>query len=215
MISTNKGFRESKTIMIRNDYEGSRVELISLLVEQGEEPAFLRRHRKAVEAQQQFWNAAFEKHGQLRAACEDLLAILKEKVAGCWERISDLLQQPSDWRVLQQWWIGWELSERGPRPHPYADQWLWSRQRALRKLLDAVKQFNATWELHVDKIDLELVNGIIDAYNQYYPLEKSCAFGIEDVSRLGFQPLPKVDRSQVRTRFPALETLELCRHRFF
>ncbi|MEM7561152.1 MAG: hypothetical protein AAF394_18670 [Planctomycetota bacterium] len=201
--------------MIRNDYEGSRVELISLLAEQGEEPAFLRRHRKVVEAQQKFWNVAFEKHRQLRGACEDLLAIVNEKVTGEWEGVADLLIQPSDWRILEQWWIGWEMPERTPLPHPYADQWLWSRQRALRKLLHAGKRFNATWELYVDTMDLDSINGIIDAYNQFYPLEKSCAFGIEDVSRLGFQELTKIERSQIRERFPRLEIPELRRHRLF
>lgn len=201
--------------MIRNDYEGSRIELISLLAEQGEEPAFLRRHRKVVEAQQQFWNVASEKHRQLRATCEDMLVILKEKVAGGWERLADLLIQPSDWRILEQWWIGWELPERAPHSHPYADQWLWSRDRALRKLLDAVKRFNATWELYVHTSDLELVNRIIDAYNEFYPLEKTCAFGIEDVSRLGFQELAKIERSQIRERFPKLEVPELRHKRLF
>ncbi len=43
MISTEESLVSLKKVMMQNDYEGSRVELISFVLMQGKEPAVLQR----------------------------------------------------------------------------------------------------------------------------------------------------------------------------
>lgn len=132
-----------------------------------------------------------------------------EKVAGGWEVLADLLLQPREWPGLEQWWIGWAMPKCASRLHPYADQCLWSRQRALGNMLHSERRCNAVilyGGLGAIQCNHEGAQPILSARKNY-------AFGIEYVPRLGFQGLAKIDRSAIRERLPKVGIPELRRCR--
>lgn len=194
--------------MINNDYEGSRGELVRLLAEQGEEPAFVRRHRRLQESIRGLETHVLElRELELRVA-KDLLGILGEKVAENWSKLSKYLVNPAESSVFEMIWSDLRIAD-DDRIHPYADQWLWSIHRTLRKFSDAVEVFNQRWESKLRCVKLEKVNQLIEQYNEYYPLEKSCAFGIEDIERLGFEPAEPICIGQLVEKFPKLHCPQL------
>ena len=57
---------------------------------------------------------------------------------------------------------------------------------------------------------LEEVNRQRHEYNEYYPVEKACAFG-SDAMVADFEPLPMLDRVMLESKFPLLELPTLRR----
>ena len=194
--------------MISNDYEGSRGELVRLLAEQGEEPAFVRRHRRLQESIRGLETHVLElRELELRVA-KDLLFVLGEKVAENWSKLSKYLLTPADFSKFEMLWRDLEIAAE-VRIHPYADQWMWSIRRSLIKFSDAVEKFNGGWESKLRGVKLEKINQLIEQYNEYYPLEKSCAFGIEDIESLGFEPAEPIRIEQLAVKFPKLHCPQL------
>ena len=87
--------------------------------------------------------------------------------------------------------------------------WLASDRAALRQFLESAERFNRNWQAYIDGLDLEPVNKPRRDFNQFYVLEKSCAFGSDRVTE-GFEPLPMIDSAYLYERFPLLSLPSLA-----
>jgi hypothetical protein len=78
-----------------------------------------------------------------------------------------------------------------------------SDKAALHRFLESAERFNRHWREFIERVDLEGVNKLRRDYNQFYVLEKACAFGNERVTA-GFEPLEMIDGAYLYERFPLL-----------
>jgi hypothetical protein len=185
------------------DYEGSRSEFLKLLVEMGEEPAFLARARAPQEALEGLLRACEAKRVELLRWPRFHLAALARRVADEWVRLDPLLASREAASQLQTLRACLAASESG------APDWLTTDRAALRQLVESVERYNRKWQAYVDGLDLEPVNQPRRDFNQYYVLEKACAFGSEGVAE-GFEPLPMIDRADLYRRYPLLTAPRLA-----
>lgn len=77
-------------------------------------------------------------------------------------------------------------------------------KKAVSELEIAFQRFNKRWQQHIDALDLVPVNQIRTDYNNYYVVEKACAFDSERIGRDGFEPLEPITREQILERVPLL-----------
>jgi hypothetical protein len=84
-----------------------------------------------------------------------------------------------------------------------AANWFATEKAALRQFLESAERFNRKWQAYIDGLDLEPVNKPRRDYNQFYVLEKSCAFASEKIAE-GFEPLALIDCAYLFARFPFL-----------
>ena len=78
-----------------------------------------------------------------------------------------------------------------------------SDKTALRHFLESAERFNRNWLAYIDGLDLEPVNKPRRDFNQFYVIEKSCAFGSAILTE-GFEPLAMIDSAYFYGRFPLL-----------
>lgn len=180
-----------------SDYEGSRTEFLTLLAEFGEEPAFVRRAMQ-VEFE---WRAltqyiADERLDMLRWT-KLHLATLADRVRRDWGRLGKFLTRPEDADLLESLYASLAPDEKILR------NWLLTERRALRNFLDSAKRFNREYSDFLDQLDLTTINRVRRDYNDYYPLEKACAFGFEAVDTQ-FKPLAMIGRDDLLADFPLL-----------
>lgn len=189
--------------MLYEDEQGSRQEFLRLLAEQGEEPAFVtRRRRLDAELEQLRWTCQTQRrellHGP-RLHLRKLASILR----GHWKGLSHYLAQSDDWRTFQSLHETW--NQDSPPP-PWSDQsgWWESPARPLRDLHRSVERFNRSWNSYLAKFDLHPINQRISDYNEFYVLEKACAFGREDIARRGFEPFQPMTIQSLLVEFPEI-----------
>src|SRR5688500_7018169 len=77
------------------DYEGSRGEFLKLLVEMGEEPAFLARARALQIALDAFLHSCQAKHEELLKWPKLQLSILAHQIHGDWSRLNAFFVDPT------------------------------------------------------------------------------------------------------------------------
>ncbi|WP_145389507.1 hypothetical protein [Stieleria neptunia] len=185
------------------DNEGSREEFLRMLADQGEEPAFVTRGRRLDAAREQLrWACQTHRQTLLRGPSLHLRKIAA-MIHGDWSKLAPYLASPSQWRLVASFHENWNRHA----PPPWANQGLWAQRldRPLRQLRDSIDRFNRAWQGHLDGFDLEPINQTIADFNQYYVLEKACAFGREDIARRGFEPIPPVTRQSLLDEFPLVE----------
>jgi hypothetical protein len=185
------------------DYEGSRSELLKLLAELGEEPAFIARAKAAEFARETFLHNCMAKREELLEWPYRRLANLAQCIGGNWLRIAPLLAKPESLAELQAVYA--HMSFKGFAP----SAWPPTEKGSLHQFLNSAKRFNRAWREYLSGIDYESVNKPLRDYNQYYPLEKACAFGNEIVSD-DFQPLALIDIAFLESRFPYLPVPQLA-----
>jgi hypothetical protein len=179
------------------DDGGSRSDFLRVLVEMGEEPAFLARARAPQMALDALLRACQAKRDELLEWPAFHLSVLAHQIGRDWSRIGHLLAAPQSVAVLEA------LHAQMPSSKPVETSWFASDRAALLDFLESAARFNRTWQAYVDGLDLEPTNKPRRDYNQFYVLEKACAFGSERVTE-GFEPLEMIDLAYLYRRFPLL-----------
>jgi hypothetical protein len=180
-----------------HDYEGSRSEFLKLLAECGEEPAFIARARAPQIALDALLQACQAKRDEMLKWPGFHLSLLAQRVGRNWSRLQYLLAARGSAELLET------LHTRVPTSKIVQTNWLSSDKVALRRFLGSAERFNRNWRTYLDGLDLEPVNRPRREYNEFYALEKACAFGIERVEE-GFKPLEMIERDDLIQRFPLL-----------
>jgi hypothetical protein len=179
------------------DYEGSRSEFLKLLAQCGEEPAFIERARAPQVALDALLLSCKAKHEEMLKWPAHHLSVLAHQVGKDWSKLGYLLAAPESVAMLEA------LHATIPASTPVQNNWFASDKAALRQFLESAERFNRHWRAYVDGLDWEPVNKPRRDYNQYYQLEKACAFGSEAVTD-GFVPVAMIDGSILYERFPLL-----------
>ena len=185
------------------EYEGSRSEFLKLLAEFGEEPAFIARARAPVLALEALLRACDAKREEMLEWPKYLLAVLAHRIGRDWVRIAPLLAVPESVARLDA------LHASMPTNKSVQTNWLESDSTALLRFLKSAERFNCHWRIYIEGLDLEPVNLPRRAFNQFYVLEKDCAFGSEGIAE-GFDPLGMIDSDYLYERFPVLALPAAC-----
>ena len=105
------------------------------------------------------------------------LAMLARQIRNDWSRLGSLLADPESIAVLMA------LHENMPIATTAQPNWLASDRAALRLFLESAERFNRNWKTYIDSLDRSpSINRACD-FNQFYVLEKYCAFGSEQSHR--------------------------------
>jgi hypothetical protein len=179
------------------DYEGSRSEFLKLLAQCGEEPAFIERARAPQVALDELLRSCEAKHKEMLKWPAHHLTVLAHQVGKDWSKLGYLLAAPESVTMLAA------LHATLPVATPASRNLFMSDKAALGQFLESAARFNRHWRAYIDNLDLEGVNKPRRDYNQYYQLEKACAFGSEAVTD-GFVPLSMIGSSYLYERFPLL-----------
>jgi hypothetical protein len=83
-----------------------------------------------------------------------------------------------------------------------------SKAGRLSRLAAAVRRFNAEWPAAVAAMDLEPINGQIDSYNRWYPLERECALRHNARAFGDFRPKARLSPEDLAVRLPLLPELD-------
>ena len=179
------------------DYEGSRAEFLKILAEMGEEPAFIERARAAQSALEGLLGRCTSKREELLEWPRHHLSALFHRISGDWSRLDSYVV--GDHTSSQFCTLASQLTiTESTKAAFFATD-----RSVLRQFLESGRRFNDAWTRFLDDAGLADVNRLRDDYNQFYPLEKACAFGT-DVRNHGFTPLPMLDRKYLDDRFPLL-----------
>ena len=179
------------------DYEGSRSEFLKLLAQFGEEPAFITRARAPQTALDALLHACEAKREEMLKWPKFHLSMLAHQIHSEWSRLASLFAAPESVTMLEALHVSMNISTTAQA------NWLASDSAALRRFLECAERFNSHWRSYIDGLDLEPVNKPRLDYNQFYVLEKACAFGNEGAAE-GFEPLGMIDREWLYERFPLL-----------
>jgi hypothetical protein len=195
----NRAKREQAAwyVEVMLEYEGSRHEFLKFLAEFGEEPAFLGRARAVELALDLLLRECAAKYEELLRWPKLRLGLLAAQIQGDWSRISPWLADAESVAALN------DLRARWPDLKPGQAEWFVSDKEALRRLVESVARFNCGWQKFLRVLDLEPVNQPRREYNQFYVLEKECAFGKEKVAE-EFEPLALIAPADLVERFPLL-----------
>ena len=131
------------------------------------------------------------------------LSMLARQIRNDWSRLGSFFADPKSVAVLEA------LHESMPANTTAQPNWLASDKAALRQFLESAERFNRNWQAYIDGLDLEPVNKPRRDFNQFYVLEKSCAFGSDRVTE-GFEPLEMIDSAYLYERFPLLSLPSLA-----
>jgi len=179
------------------DYEGSRSEFLKLLAKLGEEPAFIERARAPQAALDALLHTCEAKRGEMLKWPRFHLSVLAHQIHHDWSRLSSLFAVPESVAMLEALHASMHISS------PVQANWFESDSAALRRFWESAERFNRSWRAYIDGLDLEPVNKPRRDFNQFYVLEKACAFGSEGVAE-GFEPLGMIDSVYLYERFPLL-----------
>jgi hypothetical protein len=185
------------------DHEGSRLEFLKLLAEVGEEPAFIARANAVHFAYESFLQACQAKHEELLEWPRYHLANLAQRIGENWLRIAPLLVNPATVTELES------FHARSPFTGSAKANWYATDRACLRQFVESAERFNRRWREYLVAIDYESVNKPRRDYNQYYPLERACAFGNERAN-YEFEPLNMIDIAFLEGRFPYLPIPQLA-----
>jgi hypothetical protein len=125
------------------------------------------------------------------------LSVLAQQVRNNWSRLGALLAEPEAVGLLES------LHATMQADVPARTSLLATDKSLLRQFLDSAQRFNRGWQAYLEGLDLEPVNKPRRDFNQFYVLEKSCAFASEK-STAGFEPLAMLERAHLYERFPLL-----------
>jgi hypothetical protein len=179
------------------DYEGSRNEFWHFMAEFGEEPAFLARARAPQVALDELLRRCSAHREELLAGPRLHWSALVKQTGGDWSRLTPYFADLNSVALLTE--LDLQL---GPRKNVQSD-WLATDKILLRRFLASAQRFNRTWTRWLKDLDLEEVNRPRRDYNQFYVLEKACAFLSERITD-EFEPLEMIDVTFLEQRFPLL-----------
>jgi hypothetical protein len=179
------------------DYEGSRSEFLKLLAQCGEEPAFIERARAPQVALDALLRSCNAKREELLQWPAMHLSVLAQQIRQDWSRLGPFFATSESVALLGK------LYAELPSQAAASTNWFTSDKSALRQFLESADRFNRHWGDYLEALDLEPVNKPRRDYNQFFQLEKACAFGSEEVNK-GFEPMAMIDRQYLQERFPLL-----------
>jgi hypothetical protein len=184
------------------DYEGSRGEFLKMLMEQGEEPSFLRRAREVQDAWDGLLKRCQSRHDETLRLPRMHLGNLSRQVNGDWSRLAAYLADENQVSLFAKLHEAWKprLPAVIKSPSPWS-----STRSSLLGFADSVDRFNRVWNKFLVNVDLSEVNRLRSNFNQYYPIEKAAAFDSEAIERLGFEPLDLATVEHLHASFPPLE----------
>jgi hypothetical protein len=190
------------------DYEGSRGEFLKMLLEQGEEPSFLRRAREVHDAWEELLKRCLSHRDEALRLPRMHLGNLSRQVNGDWSRLATFLADESQVSVFANLYAQWKPS----LPDAIKSSSPWSTLRSsLIGFADSVDRFNRMWNKFLQNVDLKEINRLRIDFNKYYPIEKAAAFDSEAIERLGFEPLDLATIEHLHAKFPPLELPALLR----
>ena len=194
--------------MLYETDEGSRQEFLRLLAEQGEEPAFLRRARGLTAALENLDRKLTRERLAMLHGPRLHLRTIAVAVHQDWTKLKPYLRNPARAVDFEFWFEQWN------RDMPVPD-WAGKHRlvknlnRPLRDLNASIQRFNKDWIPFLIRYDLTPVNEVIQGYNDYFVLEKACAFGNESLAKKGFERVDEVTHEMILKKFPAIELVEL------
>ncbi|HUQ69729.1 MAG TPA: hypothetical protein VM165_09410 [Planctomycetaceae bacterium] len=168
-----------------------------LLAEMGEEPAFIARGIAPQTALGSLLCECGARREELLKGPYRHLAILAHRVDGNWSRLAPLLAGPEAVAELEA------LHAHMPARRAPRSAWLGTEARCLSQFLASAARFNRAWRAYLTGIDYDAANKPRREYNQYYPVEKACAFDQEPANAV-FEPLAMIDVEFLERRFPYL-----------
>ena len=189
-----------------NYFHGSRGDILKILVEVGEEPAFVQRAQKVNEASSQLrTQCRSEREVMLRWPWMHL-SILAARLKSNWSALARYLADERQVVYFEDLYKDWKHSLKSRAPSTNS----WSSTRCiLGDFVDSVDRFNEKWHKFLHHVNLDEINRLRRDYNSHYPVEKTCAFDCQEIERLGFTPLKPVTLEQLNAEFPSLEIPKL------
>ncbi|QDV25597.1 hypothetical protein Q31a_39230 [Aureliella helgolandensis] len=185
------------------EYEGSRSEFLKILAEFGEEPAFISRGLAPQTAWEQFVSSCRTQREEFLKWPKRHYAVLASQIAGDWKKLERNVASPEDVEKLMN--LHEELSSNCTVPFDFFR----TTGSALRQFLRSGHQFNRNWTGFVHSVSLDCVNNPRRDYNQFYEVEKGCAFG-RVTPEADFVALPMVNRNELWEKFPCLDLPKLA-----
>jgi hypothetical protein len=189
--------------MSHKDDEGTRLDLMRVLVELGEEPAFVKRSQEARDAVEDLYMKCAHDRELMLEVPRIHLAELAIVVRSDWSRLTPYLTTGTDCQAFAQLHDEWK-----PKTIDSGISWFRTIRGSLIAFFVSGKHFNREWESYLRQIDVESVNEILSAYNKYCPIEMSCAFDNQDAVRLVFRPLEMLTRDKLLENFPLIRMCE-------
>ena len=184
------------------DYEGSRAEFLKLLVEMGEEPAFIGRAMAPRHALERLLESCEMQREEMLKWPRYHFSILHHRISGNWARLQTYLNC-KDAKALFD-----DLARQIAVMNAARSPLIATERTLLRRFVDSGRRFNDAWRRYLAGTGLDTVNQLRDEYNRFYPLEKACAFGIE-IPGGTFEPLPMLGHDYLAERFPLLSLPDL------
>jgi len=77
-------------------------------------------------------------------------------------------------------------------------------RKALRELVESIEHFNRRWLPYLQTVDATAVNELRERYNQFYLLEKECAFRSARLAGHGFRRLKPITLETLAGLLPPL-----------
>ena len=186
-----------------SDYEGSRSEFLKILAECGEVPAFIERARAPQLALDSLLASCEARRAELLRWPALHLTVLALKVRQEWHQLRSLLAVPQSVVLLEA------LYASLPTCDTSGSGWFTTNKSALGQFLESAERFNRNWQGYIENLDLEAANRPRREFNQYYALEKACAFGNETLAE-GFEPLEMISSGDLLKRFALLSLPRLA-----
>lgn len=163
-------------------------------------PAFVRRGQDVEEALNRL-------HRHCRRVRTDMLEMVHLRLRQ-WAAVAS---GPDDWSDRFDGPIAplWSLSNAPTEP-------LWAdrpgptrRRRAVaRDLIASIARFNHRWSRHVEELNFEPINTLIEGYNQYYLIEKELLMGSARLAAHLFRAHPFLGVEHVLEHHPPLPVLQ-------
>ena len=153
------------------DYEGSREEFLKILAEFGEEPAFIARGLAPQIALDEFIRACRVQRDTMLEWPKRHYADLYRRVGGDWFNLEQNFTSHEEVNKLNL--LHGELST----DRSACSSFFQTNGAVLRQFVQSANKFNRHWTAYLDSVSLDPVNRPRSEYNEFYLLEKSCAFG--------------------------------------
>lgn len=162
-------------------------------------PAFVRRGQDVEDSLNRL-------HNQCRRARTDMLEMVHLRLRQ-WAAVAI---GPDDWSdrfdrpVAPLWSLAHAPTEPVWADRPGAPR----RRRAVaRDLIASMARFNRRWSRHVEELNLDPINALIDGYNRYYLIEKELLIGSARLASRLFRVYPSLTVESVFERHPPLPVL--------
>lgn len=185
------------------DYDGSRGEFLKILAEFGEEPAFIARGLAPQIALDEFVRSCRTHRDEMLVWPKRHYAELDCRVGGEWIRLERSFASKGEIGKLEL------LHDELSSDRPSSSNVFQTNGSALRQFIQSAHKFNKNWTAFLDNISLDPVNKPRRAYNEFYLIEKGCAFD-RVTNENDFVPLEMIKRNYLWQNFPLLDIPRLA-----